>query len=583
MRRNRPGGSSPAGYWGADRRRIAAQQLPWAAPAAGMAIFAVAVMVASSSTVVPVRAAGTMLTSAALMGALLLAVMSGLTWRASGRTAPLWLAMAATAYAVVLVLHLGELQPGLLWRPAEGGLASALAPASRVAVLAGLVGAALWHPVDTRLNPLRVFLAGGIVVGMATGLFVLLPGLAPALLSHAHETLTGGFGSSQTVGEALPTALPIVWAVVAGLVAVQAHRRGDAILAWATLLALTLGGAEALRQLVGTPESFVAAELARSAGLLVTAVALGASGAALATVHRRALGTAAQASKAAEGRLQAADAAQAELRHEVQNALTAVHAAAATLHAHHELLAPADRAQLSGAVSREIERLRLLLDNPGATGALDTVRLVHAVEAPVTGARAQGVAVHVDVPSHLLVLAREEGVAQVVTVLLDNACKHAPGSPVWLHASVQSDGVVLRCADRGPGIPPDERQDVFARGHRGRTAGGQGSGLGLAVAARLMREQGGTVWAEEHPGGGASIALWFAKPTQEEWSPRQLFHHGGTEDSGPSGVVGDATGHRGDAHASSRRTHPNGDAVSRGREPVHLRLRQLRPFRHRST
>lgn len=246
----------------------------------------------------------------------------------------------------------------------------------------------------------------------------------------------------------------------------------------------------------------MAAELAHSAGLLAAAVGVGAGVSGLATVHRRALGTATQASKAAEGRLQAVDAAQPELRHEVQNALTAVHAAAATLHAHHELLAPDDRAELSGAVGGEIERLRLLLDNPGAREGLQPVRLAHAVEPAVTGARAQGVAVHVDVPPQLRVLAREEGVAQVVTVLFDNARKHAPGSPVWLHATVQSDGVVLRCADRGPGIPAEERQEVFSRGHRGRHAGGDGSGLGLAVAARLMREQGGTIWADDHPGGG---------------------------------------------------------------------------------
>lgn len=562
-------------YRGADRRRTTPQQLPWAAPAAGMAIFAITVTVATSSMAMPVRSASTMLASAALVGAVLLAVMSGLTWRASGCTAPLWLAVAVTAYSLVLVMHIGALEPGLLRVSADSALVSALAPAARATTFVGLVCAALWHPVDTRLDLFRVSFAGGAVVALVAGGFALFPGATPALLSQAHTTLTVGFESSP-VSWPLSTVLPTAWALVAGLVAVQAHRRSDPVLAWAALLALTLGGAEALRQLVGTPESFVAAELARSAGLLVTAVSIGAGVARLATAHRRALATATQASKAAEGRLQAVDSAQAELRHEAQNALTAVHAAAVTLHAHHELLAPHDRAELSGAVSREIERLRLLLDNPGTNGALHAVELAHAVEPAVTGSRAQGVAVHVDVPAHLWVLGREESVTQVTTVLLDNARKHAPGSEVWLHTTVQADGVVLRCADRGPGIPPEERQEVFVRGQRGRGAGGEGSGLGLAVAARLMREQGGTVWADEHPGGGASIALWFAQPVQAELPPGEYPGQRGArkgEVAGGNGAI---------SHASSAWPRlPSNGVAPQGRRARHLHLRRLRPFRHR--
>lgn len=526
MPRERGTTGSRSRYRGSDRRRVTSDGLPWAAPTAGAAIFVATVTIASWPTGLDLGSASTILTSAALVGSVLLAVMASLAWRTSGRTAPVWLAMAASAYAVALLLRLGELVPDLLWAAAGPEALRSLAAASPVVALAGLVCAALWQPVDTRLKPLRVVAAGGAAVVLVALALTLTPGVATALLPSTHPAVTGDVGEFVPP---VPAVLPAAWAVVAGLLAAQAHRRDDAMLAWATLLALTLGGAEALRQLVGAPEGVLAAEFARAVGIFVAATAVGACVAGLATVQRRALGSVTEASRAAEGRVHAADAAQAELRHEVHNALTAVHAAAATLHTHHERLAPDDRAELSGAVSREIERLRLLVDSTGGTGALAPVQLARAVESAVIGSRAQGISVHVDLPSHLWVLGREEGIAQVVSALLDNAHKHAPGSPVWLRAARQGGGVVLRCEDRGPGVPVDERQRVFDRGQRGRQAGGEGSGLGLAVVAKVVREQGGTIWVDDHPGGGASFAVWLARPPEAgppSGSPR------GDEDAG---------------------------------------------------
>ncbi len=52
----------------------------------------------------------------------------------------------------------------------------------------------------------------------------------------------------------------------------------------------------------------------------------------------------------------------------------------------------------------------------------------------------------------------------------------------------------LRIADRGPGIAPEEQSSVFDRGVRGSASGRTGgSGLGLFVSARLVRQQRGTL------------------------------------------------------------------------------------------
>jgi signal transduction histidine kinase len=87
---------------------------------------------------------------------------------------------------------------------------------------------------------------------------------------------------------------------------------------------------------------------------------------------------------------------------------------------------------------------------------------------------------------------------QVVRNLVENAQRHAPGSPVVLRAGVRTGGGVrLEVEDRGPGIAPAEAQRVFDRFSR---ADGSrsvaGAGLGLAIARSIVELHGGTIRAE---------------------------------------------------------------------------------------
>ena len=62
--------------------------------------------------------------------------------------------------------------------------------------------------------------------------------------------------------------------------------------------------------------------------------------------------------------------------------------------------------------------------------------------------------------------------------------------------------------DHGPGIPPGERTLVFQRFHRSPEARSRpGSGLGLAIVAQVAADHGGSVEADEAPGGGARLRL----------------------------------------------------------------------------
>jgi signal transduction histidine kinase len=60
--------------------------------------------------------------------------------------------------------------------------------------------------------------------------------------------------------------------------------------------------------------------------------------------------------------------------------------------------------------------------------------------------------------------------------------------------------------DRGPGVAPEDRQRIFDRFERTRTAEGVGGiGLGLWIAKQIVRAHGGEIRVDTTPGGGASF------------------------------------------------------------------------------
>jgi signal transduction histidine kinase len=113
------------------------------------------------------------------------------------------------------------------------------------------------------------------------------------------------------------------------------------------------------------------------------------------------------------------------------------------------------------------------------------------------------------VPSGIAVDGEPDSAAEVVLALLDNARRHAAGSPVTVRAAVIGDAVELYVEDRGSGIPRRLRECIFDRGVRGGES--DGSGLGLYIARRLMSEQGGSITVRSRRGGGTSFMLRFQR------------------------------------------------------------------------
>lgn len=178
-----------------------------------------------------------------------------------------------------------------------------------------------------------------------------------------------------------------------------------------------------------------------------------------------------------------------------------------------------ERAELVATAKDSLERLDRLVAN-----LLDMSRL----QAGALGVHPQPFAVEEVIPrvldelgeqAHRIDVNLPDGLPDVLAdpVLLErilanlvaNAVHYSPaGKQVLLTASSHNDRVELRVADRGPGIPPGDRDRVFQPFQRiGGRSDHSGVGLGLALARRLTEAMNGTLVPEETPGGGLTMIL----------------------------------------------------------------------------
>jgi signal transduction histidine kinase len=96
--------------------------------------------------------------------------------------------------------------------------------------------------------------------------------------------------------------------------------------------------------------------------------------------------------------------------------------------------------------------------------------------------------------------------------LFDNADRHGGG---LARVSLTQEGLaghrpkVIVCVDdEGPGVPPQDREQVFDRFHRDGSRGSlPGAGLGLSLVSETVQAHGGAVWCTTPDGPGARFVV----------------------------------------------------------------------------
>ena len=213
----------------------------------------------------------------------------------------------------------------------------------------------------------------------------------------------------------------------------------------------------------------------------------------------------------------------AAVSHDLRTPLAGIKAASSALRSDDLDLTDADRAELVETIDESADRLTQLVDN-----LLDMSRLQAGALSPALTTTDLPVVVHhalswLDEPDRARVqldwvddvpaaLADPALLERVVANLVGNAVRHAPGEePVVVAVGSIGDRVELRVSDHGPGVPAAALDRIFAPFQRlGDSPSGQGVGLGLAVARGLTEAMGGTLTAEETPGGGLTLVASLA-------------------------------------------------------------------------
>jgi two-component system sensor histidine kinase KdpD len=209
----------------------------------------------------------------------------------------------------------------------------------------------------------------------------------------------------------------------------------------------------------------------------------------------------------------------AAVGHDLRTPLAGAKAAITSLRSTDVDWSPHDRDELLATADESLDRLTRLVDNlldmsRLQAGALSMLTRRVALDEIVPqalndiGPAASGVVVQV--PDDLPEVNADPGLLERVLVnLVTNAIRYSPsGSPPVITGSSLGDRVELHVIDRGPGIPQEGRDEMFAAFQRlGDTDSTAGLGLGLALARGLTEAMGGSLQPEDTPGGGLTMIV----------------------------------------------------------------------------
>jgi two-component system OmpR family sensor kinase len=238
-----------------------------------------------------------------------------------------------------------------------------------------------------------------------------------------------------------------------------------------------------------------------------------------------------------ESAFRAREASERKLRRFVADASHELRTPLAAVRAYAELFArgaserPADLARSMSGISRESERMSLLVDDLLLLARLDEGRPLQRGEVDLQTVVAEAVeTAHAVEPARpieietdaAVVVGDRERLRQCIDNLLGNVRAHTPAdTPMRVTLGRLDGSAEIVVADSGPGLTADQVEHVFERFYRAdasRARASGGVGLGLAIVAAVVEAHGGTVAAESTLGEGAVFRIRL--PLSENGKPR---------------------------------------------------------------
>jgi signal transduction histidine kinase len=228
--------------------------------------------------------------------------------------------------------------------------------------------------------------------------------------------------------------------------------------------------------------------------------------------------------------------------HEIRNPLAALSGYQQLLHRVTERSgAPPSVTRNVVAIGKQVERLNNLVERLLDAQRIQLGRLVldrspvdlhKLVESVVTDASAASEGSHpisLHLPSDELTGSYDSTrIEQVLNNFLNNAVRYSPeGSPIEVRLSRADGSAKVEVVDQGPGVPLDQREQLFDRyfqssnqdttgalgdGTTRRISKRKGLGLGLYISSEIVRAHRGQIGVEPNPGGGS--IFWFTLPLE---------------------------------------------------------------------
>jgi two-component system sensor histidine kinase KdpD len=216
----------------------------------------------------------------------------------------------------------------------------------------------------------------------------------------------------------------------------------------------------------------------------------------------------------------------AAVSHDLRTPLASAKAAVTSLRSKEVSYSDEDRDELLATADESLDRLSRLVANlldmsrlqAGALGvSMTPIGLEDAVPRALDELGQAGRSVRLNILEDLPAVEADPGLLERVLVnVVGNALRFSPiDQPPMVSASEHGGLVELRVVDHGPGIPEQERDQVFLPFQRlGDRDNDTGVGLGLALSRGLTEAMGGTLIPETTPGGGLTMVL--ALPAAEQ-------------------------------------------------------------------